>query len=137
MKFNHRTREPLTLNVTPLIDVVFLLLIFFMSTTTFDRQTQLEVTLPTVDTRASVSQQEVIEVSINAQGLMEVNDQILPDTQAQTLRAAIKGHPAFNPEGKVIIAADAKAPHQSVMRVMDVAGGLGYSQIELRGQLND
>lgn len=136
MKFNQRAKEPLSLNVTPLIDVVFLLLIFFMTTTTFDKQTQLDIQLPAVDTKAAISDKSVVEVIINAQGRIEVNHHVLPDNKAATLRAAIKAHPGFNPTGKVIIAADANATHQSVMRAMDVAGGLGYSQIELRGQLN-
>jgi biopolymer transport protein ExbD len=136
LKFNLKAKEPLSLNVTPLIDVVFLLLIFFMTTTTFDKQTQLEIQLPAVDTHAKISDTSVVEIVINSKGLMEVDHHLLPDTKSATLREAIKAHPGFNPTGKVIISADAQASHQSVMRAMDVAGGLGYSQIELRGQLN-
>lgn len=135
MKFNQRSKEPVSLNVTPLIDVVFLLLIFFMTTTSFDKQTQLDIQLPSVDTHAQVAE-NTVEVIISAQGRIEVNHQLLPDTKAGTLKAAIKAHPQFNTRGKLIIAADAQATHQSVMRAMDVAGSLGYSQIELRGQLN-
>lgn len=136
MKFNQRVKEPLSLNVTPLIDVVFLLLIFFVTTTSFDKQTHLDIQLPSVETRAQSTDKAVLEVMINAQGQIEVNHQLLTDNKAMTLRAAIKAHPNFNTTGKLIISADANASHQSVMRAMDVAGGLGYSQIELRGQLH-
>ena len=74
MKFSHQQQEPLNINLTPLIDVVFLLLIFFMVTTTFTRETQLEVSLPEASSAQAASQeQERIDIIIDADSQYSVN----------------------------------------------------------------
>lgn len=132
MKFFSRQNEPLSLNITPLIDVVFLLLIFFMVTTTFNQNTQLEVNLPGIQARQT-PEQRAIEVSVSAQGQYMIEGKLLRDSSMQSLQAAIREHANFDPSQKIILAADASAPHQMVVRVMDVAGQLGYQNIQILG----
>ncbi len=136
MKFANHARQPLQLNLTPLIDVVFLLLIFFMVTTTFNKDTQLQIDLPKVATQ-QLSDSEAIQVFVNRQGQIALENELLLNTSALTLTDAIKAHAKYNPQGKVILSADAQAPHQMVVRVMDVAAQLGYQQVQIRGDLSN
>jgi biopolymer transport protein ExbD len=135
MKFAKQNRQALQINLTPLIDVVFLLLIFFMVTTTFNQDTQLQIDLPQI-TMQQQSDAEAIQVFVNKQGQIAVEEQLLLNTSALTLNDAIKAHNKFNPDGRLILSADAQAPHQMVVRVMDVAAQLGYHQVQIRGDLN-
>jgi len=133
MKFLTRKREPLTLNITPLIDVVFLLLIFFMVTTTFNQNTELEVHLPSMQTWQSPAVDRVVNVTVNAQGQIAVEGKVLSNPNARTLREALRALPDFDPAHKVLLRADGNAPYQMIVRVMDVAGQLGYQNIQLLG----
>ncbi|KAA0875339.1 ExbD/TolR family protein [Nitrincola tapanii] len=135
MKFPRSQREELSVNLTPLIDVVFLLLIFFMITTTFTRETQLQVTLPEADSaEAAESVQQRIDVTVSADGVYSVNDQVLINTQALTLRRAVEKIAGDSRELPFIITADAMAPHQAVVTAMDVAGQLGFSRLSITTQ---
>ncbi|KGK43166.1 biopolymer transporter ExbD [Nitrincola sp. A-D6] len=137
MKFSRQRQEDLSINLTPLIDVVFLLLIFFMVTTTFTRETQLEVSLPEAASAQTVAQeQERIDVVINAEGLYSVNGQALVNAQIQTLRQAIAEQIEVGERRSIpfVITADAQTPHQAVVSAMDVAGQLGFSQLRITTQ---
>lgn len=134
MKFRTRVREPLSLNITPLIDVVFLLLIFFMVTTTFNKNTQLEIHLPGIQTWQSPTFERVLEVTINTQGQISLNGKALPKTNAGSLREALRAHPQFDPSQKIVLRADGRAPYEMIVRVIDVAGQLGYQNIQLLGE---
>lgn len=135
MKFSHQQQEPLTINLTPLIDVVFLLLIFFMVTTTFTRETQLEVSLPEASSAQAASQeQERIDILINADGQYFVNGQALVNTQPETLRRAVIELAGEQRKIPYVITADAQTPHQAVVSAMDVAGQLGFSQLRITTQ---
>jgi len=131
MKFRRdESLKSVEVNLTPLIDVVFLLLIFFMISTTFDKQSQLEITLPeasTSDTREKLPQ--VVDVGINDKGEYFINQQELisstPENLSKAIRKAINGDTSL----PVIISADGKAPHQSVITVLDVASQLGLSKM--------
>lgn len=136
MRFYRRDKEVLTLNLTPLIDVVFLLLIFFIATTTFTQQTRLEVQLPHMQTRQSLNDNQSLQIYVNAQGQIAVEDTVIANPQAKTLREAMQAHAKFNPQNTLVLNADGMAPHQMVVRVMDVAGNLGYSDIQIRGELD-
>ena len=89
MKFRRQQREELGVNLTPLIDVVFLLLIFFMVSTTFTRETQLSVDLPEATGEPQEMAAEQIEIRIDEAGVYRVNGQPLVDTRMRTLQAAI------------------------------------------------
>lgn len=135
MKFSHQQQEPLNINLTPLIDVVFLLLIFFMVTTTFTRETQLEVSLPEASSaQATNQQQDRIDIVINVDGLFSVNGQALVNAQIETLRRAIIELVGEERQIPYVITADAQTPHQAVVSAMDVAGQLGFSQLSITTQ---
>lgn len=134
MKFRTRMREPLSLNITPLIDVVFLLLIFFMVSTTFNKNTQLEVHLPGIQTWQPPAFERVLEVTINMKGEVSLSGQTLSTVNAASLREALRSHPQFDPSQKIVLRADGRAPYQMIVRVIDVAGQLGYHNIQLLGE---
>ena len=115
----------LELNITPLIDVVFLLLIFFMVSTTFQRESEITIELPESSGEISVSDKKVIEISIDNQGRYFVNQRLLNDTDIKTLMKAISITRGDTKEPKLIISADKMTPHQSVVRAMDAARKLG------------
>lgn len=133
MKFPRSQTEEISINLTPLIDVVFLLLIFFMVSTTFTKETQLQVDLPKASTeKASTS--EGLEVVISSDGQYAVNGQPLVNSQAKTLRAALIELSEGNTQVPLRITADAKTAHQSVVTVMDAAAALGFSRLSLTTQ---
>ena len=121
-------------NLTPLIDVVFLLLIFFMVSTTFTKETHLQISLPEADGEASEMQADALEVLIGVDGGFTVNGQSLLNSQPETLRRALIDQAGDNRKLPFIISADAKTPHQSVVTVMDVAGKLGFSALSITTQ---
>ena len=129
MNFGPRREEELEVNLTPLIDVVFLLLIFFMVSTTFIRESEIELTLPEASAAARENHLDTIEVAIDANGRYFVNGNALINTQFDTIRhALIEVRPA-NAEPVVIISADANASHQAVVTVMDAARQAGLTRI--------
>jgi len=113
-------------DVAPLIDVVFLLLIFFMVSTTFDRESQIEVTLPEAAIDAPTEEKFTIEVTINAQGTYFVNGQRVINSQTATLKQAMLKVAGGRQDPPIIVSADANTTHQSVVRVMDAARQLGF-----------
>lgn len=131
MKFQRHQADEINVNLTPLIDVVFLLLIFFMVSTTFTRETQLEVDLPQADNSAQVDQQRPLEVVITADGEFSVNGEGLVNSQARTLRLALTKVSGENYDQPLTISADARTPHQAVVTAMDVAGGLGFTKLSI------
>ena len=131
MKFQRQQADEVHVNLTPLIDVVFLLLIFFMVSTTFTRETQLVVDLPQAENSAQVQQDRPIEVVITAQGEYRVNGEGLVNSQARTLRMALSKVAADDFSQALTISADGSTPHQAVVTAMDVAGGLGFSKLSI------
>lgn len=120
-----KSAEP-DVNITPLIDVVFLLLIFFMVSTTFERESEIEVTLPEAAIDAPVEEEFVIEVTVNAQGTYFVNGQRVINTQTSTLKQAMLKVAGGRQDPPIIVSADANATHQAVVKVMDAARQLGF-----------
>ena len=122
-------------NLTPLIDVVFLLLIFFMVSTTFDKQSQIQIKLPQADSAENVEKEpEIIEVGINHEGKYYVNQEELLKSDAETLKQMMQKVSQGKTDLPVIISADGKAPHQSVITVLDVASQLGLNQMTFATQ---
>lgn len=121
------------INLTPLIDVVFLLLIFFMVSTTFTRETHLKVDLPesVSGERAENADQQQIEVLISATGEVAINGNALIDPGLETLKAALAREAGGNHALPVVITADARTPHQSVITAMDAAGQQGFTHLRL------
>ncbi len=129
MNFRHKTPEDLDVNITPLIDVVFLLLIFFMVSTTFDRQSELNIELPEASGEISETESLDIEVFIGPKGEYTINGKTLLNTQIGSLLRAMREAARDNKEPRVIISADKNATHQSVMTAMDAARQLGFLHI--------
>jgi len=129
MNLRPKRQEEPDLNITPLIDVVFLLLIFFMVSTTFDRELELKIQLPEASGETKPVEQKNIEITVDAQGRYFINKQQVVNTQLETLKAALKKTAGDQTDVPLIISADGQAPHQSVIRVMDVARQLGLVQI--------
>lgn len=117
--------KDLEVNITPLIDVVFLLLIFFMVSTTFQRESEITIELPESSGDISESNKKVIEVSIDSQGRYFVNQRRLKNSNLKTLKKAISITKGDAKEPKLIISADKMTPHQSVVKAMDAARQLG------------
>lgn len=131
MKFRRQSREELNVNLTPLIDVVFLLLIFFMVSTTFTRETQLSIDLPEATGLARDEVDKQIEIMIDEQGNYRVNGRPLVDVQMRTLQAAIYKIAEGDTTLPMVISADAQAAHQAVVQAMDAAGQMGFSRLSI------
>ncbi|MCW8975352.1 MAG: biopolymer transporter ExbD, partial [Sedimenticola sp.] len=122
----HRKESP-ELNLTPLIDVVFLLLIFFMVSTTFDKESRIKVELPTAATQdEQVEDEKVLQITVDANGRFYVDEREVVNTDAETLKRAIEKAAGVRRDLPVIIKADARADFQSVFKVMDVTSQLGF-----------
>lgn len=131
MKFRRQRLDDVNINLTPLIDVVFLLLIFFMVSTTFTRETQLSIDLPEAQGHVKDSIEEEIEILIDESGSYRVNGQGLVDNNVRTLQAAIYKISAGDTTMPMIITADAQAAHQDVVRAMDAAGQMGFVHLSI------
>jgi biopolymer transport protein ExbD len=125
-------RDEPELNVISLVDVVLLLLIFFMLTSTFVRPSQIAIRLPEagVSSDRNGDRQE-LEISVTGKGEFRVNGRLLIDSRPETLEAAIrKIVPEVN-ERHVTLSADGRASHQDVVTAMDVAGRLGFVEVRI------
>ena len=135
MKFPRSAKPDTGINLTPLIDVVFLLLIFFMVTTTFTRETRMLITLPEADGEALVSQQQVVlELVVSRDGSYSVNGQNLINGDIKTIMAALKEASEGNKDIPLMITADAQSTHQAVITAMDAAGRLGFESLNIATQ---
>ena len=122
----HRKESP-DINLTPLIDVVFLLLIFFMVSTTFDKESRIKVELPQAATQdEKVEDKVTLDITVDVQGRFYVNQREVINTDIETLKRAIEKAAKGQQDLPVIIMADAKAPYQAVITVMDAASQLGF-----------
>ena len=131
MKFSLDEDDRADVSLTPLIDVVFLLLIFFMVTTTFNQHANLRVELPDASNAVQSNEVNKIEVIIDKNGQYYIDGTSLLDQQSRTLVTALGKVVQNSKAEKILIRADAQAPHQSVVSVMDAAGKLGLSQISI------
>lgn len=131
MKFRRKVRTEDSVNLTPLIDVVFLLLIFFMVSTTFTKETHLDVDLPEASGEPMPQEKLQVEVLINAEGGFAVNGKSLINKQLNTLKAAIEETAEGDNKVPLIITADAQTPHQSVVTAMDAAAQLGFARLSI------
>ena len=129
MNFKQQQKDDFTLDVTPLIDVVFLLLIFFMVSTTFKHNSKINIVLPESTEELSEARPDAIRIGIDVQGNVYVNDKPLLNAQMSTIKNAVSEAAVGLDEPPLIISADANTSHQSVVRVMDAARQLGLVRI--------
>ena len=131
MKISSQQTENRKLNLTPLIDVVFLLLIFFMVSTTFEKQAKLKIELPEASATPVISEQQELIISINEKGIFFVNNNELINAQSKSLKNALQQIVQDNREMQVIIRADANAAHKHVVMAMDVLGSMGFEKVSM------
>lgn len=131
MNFKRQNREPVEVNLTPLIDIVFLLLIFFMVSTTFTKENHLKLDLPEASAQAAPDDKAVLEIIISAQGDYSINNQALVNQQLDTLKRGLQKALAGRDDAPVVITADANTPHQAVVRAMDAAGQVGLVNLSI------
>ena len=132
MKLSLRQRAQPEVNLTSLIDVVLLLLVFFMVSTSFVKQSQITISLPEAESTAIVQEvPEQIDIMITAAGTYLVNGRELINNRAETIRNALQKTSGNNHNLPLTISADANAKHQDVVTAMDVAGRLGFTQISI------
>ena len=134
MKFRRRAQRDNSINLTPLIDVVFLLLIFFMVTTTFTRETRMLISLPEAEADAMASEQTTVELMISKDGSYAVNGKSLINRDIKTIMAALKDASAGDNKMPLVITADALSTHQAVITAMDAAGRLGFETLNIATQ---
>jgi biopolymer transport protein ExbD len=132
VKFRRKQRENVDINLVSLIDVVFVLLLFFVVTTTFTRETQLRVELPEAVSGASADDQtRQLDIAISADGMFSVNNHVLPKSDLATLMEALQKESNGDTNLPLSISADGKTQHQSVITAMDAAGKLGFSHLRM------
>ncbi|SDU25790.1 ExbD/TolR family protein [Geopseudomonas guangdongensis] len=133
MKFRRKPRENVEINLASLLDVVFILLLFFVVTTTFTRETQLQIDLPEAAsaTPPQPSERKPLEVQIAADGSYALNGQPLARSDLATLSSALQQASAGDSSLPLVISADAQTPHQAVITAMDAAGKLGFAHLRI------
>lgn len=131
MKFHRQPREDEGINITPLIDVVFILLLFFMVSTTFTKETHLNIDLPEAVGEATKEEKDQLDILISAQGDFSVNGQSLVNNRVETLMSALEKISEGDTKMPLSITADAKTPHQAVVMAMDAAGQLGFVHLSI------
>jgi biopolymer transport protein ExbD len=132
MKLQPKEHEEPEMNLTSLIDVVLLLLIFFMVSTTFVDESRIKLQLPQASTEPAAEQKkDPIEVAVTATGEYRVNGQVLINTSQATLAAAVSKLAGEKRDLPITIRADARATHQAVVTAMDVLGRLGFRAISI------
>ncbi|MDE2140274.1 MAG: biopolymer transporter ExbD [Gammaproteobacteria bacterium] len=131
MKLRARKWEEPELNIINFVDVMLMLLVFFMMTTHFIQNTSLSVELPTASVAPAPTELKGIEVTIDAQGHYYVNQQAVTGTSPDAVRAALLAAAGARRDVPIILRADARSSHQSVVTVMNVAGELGFSQLQI------
>jgi biopolymer transport protein ExbD len=124
-------REQPEVNLTSLIDVVLLLLIFFMVTTSFVRETEIRLKLPEAETAPPASAEDAVEITVTADGDYFIEGKQTINRRPVTLRRALSEVAGDRRDQTIVIRADARASHQSVVTAMDVAGRLGFMRINI------
>ena len=133
MKFRRKPRENVEINLASLLDVVFILLLFFVVSSTFTRESQLKVELPEAESAEIVQEEpgKQLEISIAADGSYALNGQALVKSDLATLSSALQRESAGDNSLPLVISADGRTPHQAVVTAMDAAGKLGFSRLRI------
>jgi biopolymer transport protein ExbD len=134
MNFRPGTRDEPEINLIPFIDILLVVLIFLMLTTTYSKYTQLQVNLPVADSEAQRSAPKEVIVSVSSDGRYAINQALLDDSSVESLTRALEEATQDTRDMMIIISADATATHQSVINVMDAARRAGLVQITFATQ---
>lgn len=131
MRFRKPTVEPLEINLTPMIDCLLFLIVFLLLATSFNHFSRLNIVLPEAEGVALTEQKNSIEVAVQEDGSYLVNGIKLETTDEAELISMLKQEAGNNRDMLFVIAAEANATHQSVVRVMDIAGKLGFLNLNI------
>jgi len=131
MNFRQKERKPLELSLTPMIDVVFLLLIFFMVTTTFSKESMIKIQLPQAD-GVERTQEKPLVLTIDQAGLYFLDEQAIIGKTTAALEKALDA--VVDKQQALLINADARAPIQSAISVLDIASKKGFQNITFATQ---
>ncbi|MDM0023491.1 ExbD/TolR family protein [Variovorax saccharolyticus] len=134
MHFRHGSREEPEINLIPFIDVLLVVLIFLMLSTTYSKFTEMQLRLPVADAEAQRDHPKEVIVAVSADGRYSINKTVLPDRSLETVTAALAAASGGASDNVVIISADASAAHQSVITVMEAARRAGLMQITFATQ---
>lgn len=130
MRFQRgRGREEPEINFIPLIDVLLVILIFLMVTTTYSRFSELQINLPTAEAPKTPERLDQIDIGVDTKGAYSVNKNVIGQANREALMQEIKRAAAGMKDPVIVINADAEASHQSVIRVMEAAQAAGYGRI--------
>ena len=137
MKFRRPREDLLEINLTPLIDCLLFLIIFLMISTTFNKASKLQIVLPEAHGEAArPNRAKAIEVAVSQAGLYTINGQELAAKDARHLQSAIEKASGGRRDMPFVIAADGKASHQAVVTVMDVAGQMGFVNLNISTRIS-
>lgn len=128
---DRRAEDNPEINLVPLIDVILVLIIFFVITTTFDARSVLKLELPQASGEPSEAQSKTLSVLVNAQGRYFVDDREALRTDVESLKRTIAEVAGDDRERPVLLRADARTPHQAVVTAMDALGQLGFRKIAI------
>ena len=131
MNLRPRRREEPNIDLTPLIDVVFLLVIFFMVSTSFRQESDIEIELPQASQPAGPAEPERLEIAIDAQGRFFINEQPVTGTHVDALKARLRVLAKGKRDLPFIIRADGQTPHRAVVTAMDAAAQLGFRRLAI------
>ncbi len=131
-----KAKEAPEINLVPLIDVMMVILIFLMISTTYSKYTELQINLPTADAEKQLERPNEVSVLVNAQGQYVVNKAPVAFTSIEQLAGELRRAGGALKDPVVVISADATATHQSVVRVMEASRLAGLSQITFTTQAN-
>ena len=129
-----RPREEPEINLIPMIDVLLVIIIFLMLTTTYAKFSGLEINLPTADASKQAEQSNEIEVAVTPTGQVLINKSPLTANDVKSIADALRRAAGTRPDPVIVINADAKATHQSVVDVMQAAQSAGYPHISFATQ---
>ena len=131
MRFRKPTVEPLEINLTPMIDCLLFLIVFLLLATSFNHFSRLNIILPEAEGVALTEEKNSIEVAVQEDGSYLVNGITLASSNEAELTSMLQQEVGSNRDMLFVIAADANATHQSVVRVMDIAGKLGFLNLNI------
>ncbi|HPU20492.1 MAG TPA: biopolymer transporter ExbD [Alicycliphilus sp.] len=134
MNFRPRQKEEPEINLIPFIDVLLVILIFLMLSTTYSKFTELQLTLPVADAEQLRDHPKEVIVAVAADGRYAINKTPLEGKHVEQVARALSEAAVAGPKSVIIISADAAAPHQSVVTVMEAARRVGLSQITFATQ---
>jgi biopolymer transport protein ExbD len=134
MKFRRRGSEEPEINLIPFIDVLLVILIFLMLSTTYSRFTELQITLPTADAEKLKERPGEVIVAVSAEGRYAINRQAVDGRTVDVLASALRAAAEGRSDAVVIVSADAATPHQAVINVMDAARRAGLPRLTFASQ---